>query len=148
MFFADSYCKSAYKAQKHSVYHDEVLRSQKNKLSLFSTTLIQFVLVVGYGTEKNRLGVPTDYWLVQSNWGPTFGENGYFKILRGKKLCKIATDMYSPVIKANDPVNLVPIKTPSVCIKGGDVIIGESIRKSFCIIERVIIFMKMYSHVN
>ena len=36
------------------------------------------VKILGWGTENG-----TPYWLVANSWNPTWGENGYFKILRG-----------------------------------------------------------------
>jgi hypothetical protein len=92
---------------------------------------------VGYGNETSRKGVVTDFWFAQSTWGTAYGEDGYFKIVRGKNLCNIASDALSPVIKPPLPVQLRPIRTPSVCSRTGDVMRKNIVEKSFCIIESV-----------
>ncbi|KAL0490332.1 cathepsin B [Acrasis kona] len=40
------------------------------------------VKVVGWGTEDNL-----DYWIVANSWTTTWGEKGYFKIVRGRNEC-------------------------------------------------------------
>ena len=48
------------------------------------------VKVVGYGVEKaNASAVPVDYWVVANSWGPSWGDNGHFKIVAGKNTCQI-----------------------------------------------------------
>ena len=55
-----------------------------------STHLDHGVLIVGYGSQKWLFGTH-DYWLVKNSWGTGWGEDGYFKILRGDNKCGIAT---------------------------------------------------------
>jgi cathepsin B len=45
------------------------------------------VRIVGWGEENN-----TPYWLVANSWTTYWGDNGYFKILRGKNECGIESD--------------------------------------------------------
>lgn len=46
------------------------------------------IRILGWGTENG-----TPYWLVANSWNPDWGDNGYFKILRGKNECGIEGDI-------------------------------------------------------
>ena len=41
-------------------------------------------ILVGYGTSNG-----TDYWVVKTTYGKSWGENGYFRIRRGRGTCGI-----------------------------------------------------------
>ena len=46
--------------------------------------------ITGWGVHKG-----TPYWQIKNSWGPTWGEDGYFKILRGSNHCNIESNAIS-----------------------------------------------------
>ena len=52
------------------------------------------VLIVGYGSMNNH-----DYWIVRNSWGSDWGENGYFRILRGTNECGIENNAWQVAVK-------------------------------------------------
>ena len=57
-----------------------------------ATALDHAVLVTGFGTDG------LDYWSLKNSWGADWGENGYFRIMRGTGQCGINSSATTAIL--------------------------------------------------
>mmetsp|Transcript_7933 Transcript_7933/g.9434 ORF Transcript_7933/g.9434 Transcript_7933/m.9434 type:complete len:515 (-) Transcript_7933:203-1747(-) len=61
------------------------------------TALDHAVLIVGYGTQDG-----VDYWMIKNSWAEEWGQDGYYRLLRGTNMCGVANFAVHSVIKKTD----------------------------------------------
>ena len=61
------------------------------------------VVCVGWG-ESTHEGHVLKYWILKNSWGPEWGENGYFKMLKGSNLGSVENQavFIEPLIENNE----------------------------------------------
>ena len=53
------------------------------------------MVIVGYGKGTTNTGAEVPYWLLRNSWGPVWGDHGYVRILKGKNLGGIESQVMS-----------------------------------------------------
>jgi cathepsin H len=56
------------------------------------------VLAVGYDVNHDPVNGDTPFWWVKNSWGWNWGLNGYFKIVRDKNMCGLASCASFPIV--------------------------------------------------
>jgi C1A family cysteine protease len=80
--------------------------------------------IVGWGEQSN-----TKYWIVKNSWGTDWGDDGYFKILRGFNECNIEENVITGIPDFWYPFSYDIKKTPCNYIWSESKTINERRRK-------------------
>lgn len=67
---------------KSGIYQHTELTDRFNPFEITN----HVVMVAGYGFDSE---LKQKYWLVKNSWGSEWGENGYFRIMKGVDECAI-----------------------------------------------------------
>ena len=63
------------------------------------------VELVGWGVENN-----INYWIIKNSWGTNWGDNGYFRMIRGTNNCELEDNVITGIPDFFYPLNYKSIK--------------------------------------
>jgi len=70
--------------------------------NLEKTGINHCMLAVGWGEELVN-GEMTPYWIIKNSWGSEWGDNGFFKVIRGVNACGVEGNIqYADMIGVHD----------------------------------------------
>lgn len=92
-------CSSELECEAGSISHPD----QQGEGDMFScdpTMLDHAVLLVGYGIQATANNGDLPYWLIKNSWADTWGEGGYYRLIRGTNACGVANMVVHSVVKS------------------------------------------------
>lgn len=91
------------------VYHDFFSYQggvyKHTDLSAEDRTGYHSVRIIGWGEDQDYFGRAQKYWKVANSWGEDWGENGYFRIVRGSNECEIESFVLAAWPLTVDPIS-------------------------------------------
>ena len=78
------------------------------RCGIYCSTQNEFRRINGHAVEIVDYGTTTEgvnFWVVKNSWGSTWGENGYFRIIRGDPILSRFNQSFTPVIRTNTKNN-------------------------------------------
>lgn len=64
------------------------------------TSLDHAVLIVGYGVQKTGDDTKIPYWVIKNSWDDVWGEDGYYRLIRGSNACGVANMAVHSIVKS------------------------------------------------
>ena len=90
-------CTSAEECGAGSVSHPDT-EGEGDMFTCDPTSLDHAVLAVGYGVQATEAGdIP--YWVIKNSWDEVWGEDGYYRLVRGENACGVANMVVHSVVK-------------------------------------------------
>jgi len=93
----------AYNVGAATIYYDAgIIDSDECKVH-DSNHLNHAINLVGYGTCPKT---GKKYWVLRNSWSSYWGDEGYFKVVRGEKDCGVSTDAGFPILAVGDEAEM------------------------------------------
>lgn len=86
------------------IYYDSGIVDVEDCTKTDVDDLDHAINLVGYGTDEKT---GQDYWVLRNSWSTYWGDEGYFKIMRGERDCGVSTDAGFPTVAVSETESVI-----------------------------------------